>query len=182
MDYPDLPSQPFRVQTLAPALVVVLLIATLQPLVVIITTSMPLSFEDVAWRVRFYALLLGSTPQLSFCLVLLAGIGLFGERHLTVRLASIAALLLGIALIPLIIIDALDVLQLQARVPMDQLKAYRISALQAWAMVAMLIPALIYMGIRGIQAGRKAPKIDLDDALLLDKEALPGPVDPRVFN
>ena len=182
MDYPELPSQPFRVQTLGPALVLVLVIATIQPLAVIAVSTMPFSFEDAGWRVRLYSLLLGSTPQLAFCLVLLASVGLFAELHRVVRWTAMTALLLGILLIPLVIADALDVIEVQQRVPLDQLRQYRINAIESWGLVALLIPALIWMGRRGLQAGRKAPPLDVDDALLLDKEPLPGPLDPRVTN
>ncbi len=182
MDYPELPSQSFRVQTLAPVLIIVLVIATLQPLLVIFTTTMPWTFEDIGWRVRFYGFLLGSTPQLAFCLVLLSCVALFSEQHRAIRVASITALLLGVLLIPLVMLDVLDVTEMQAQVSMDQLRQYRITALQSWAMVAVLIPALIVMGLRGLKAGRKPPRIDTEDALLLDKEPLPGPLDPRVTN
>ena len=182
MQYPQQPSQPFRVETLAPSLIGLLVLSCVQPLVVIATTAMPYAPDDPIWRGRLYALLLGTAPQLGVCLVLIAAIGIFSERYAPVRWSAIAALAIAALLVPILMLDALDVIQIQQQVPLDLLRRYRINGLQTWFFGAIMVPTLVWVGIRGLQAGKKAPEMDISDALLLNKEPLPGPLDPRVTN
>lgn len=182
MEYPPNPSQPFRVDTIAPPLITLLALATLQPLVVIVTSTMPMDFAELAWRVRFFALVLGTAPQIGMSLVVIAAIGLFSQRYLAVRGAAIGAFLFGLLLIPVLIFDLLDILQLQQAIPLDQLRYFRINAIQTSGMALLIVPVLFWMGRAGLQAGKRAPTVDIVDALMINQEPAPGPIDPRVNN
>lgn len=182
MEYPQTPSQHFRVETLAPALIWLLVIAAVQPLVAITTTVMPFDVADAAWRLRVFELLLATTSQIAVSLVLIAAVGLFSERYQAVRGASIAAWIQAVLLIPILILYSLDVFQVQRMVPLDQLKRFHINALQTAGTAAVMVPILFWMGFRGMRAGKKPAVIDVEDALLIDKEPLPGTLDPRVIN
>jgi hypothetical protein len=173
MDFPPNPAQPLRIQTLAPPLLTIMALAILQPLVVITTTVLPAQIGEATWRVRVFALLLGTTPQVAVSLVVIAAIGLFSERYAAVRWASIAALVIGILLIPLLVLDGLDVLQVRTLVPADQVHGYYVNALQTAAMAGVLVPILLWMGRRGLQAGKQPVATEVDDHLVVGKAPPP---------
>ena len=50
--------------------------------------------------------------------------------------------------------DGLDSVQVQQMVSLDRLRGYRINALQAWVMAALLVPVLVWVGQRKLLAGR----------------------------
>lgn len=182
MEYPPNPTHPFRVETLAPALVAVMVIAILQPLVVIITTMQPMLPGEATWRVQVLALLLGAAPQISVGIAFIAMVGLFGERYRPVRGAAIGAIVLGVVLIPVIIFYGLDTIEIRRMVPYERLRSFQLNAIQAAGVGVILVPVLLWLGWRGLRAGKKPQPMDITDALLIDKQPLPGPLDPRVTN
>jgi hypothetical protein len=170
MDYPQNPTHPFRVQTLTPALIAVLVVATLQPLAVITTAQLPLRFGEVTWRFQTLTIFLGAAPPVSFGLALIAIVGLFGARYRAVRGAAIGALLLGAALIPVLILDGLDFLQVRRLVGADKMHAFQLNMLQSAGVGIILVPLLFWLGWSGLQAGRKAPAARSEDTLVVGQE------------
>lgn len=182
MEYPDSPSQPFRLATLAPALITLLVIVAIQPLLAITATVMPFAFNEPPWRLRFFELLLATAPQIAVSFVLIAAIGLVAERYGAVRGAAIAMAIQGLLLIPILLLYYLDVVEARRLVPLDQMRRYQITAMQNGFSTTALIPVLLWIGRRGLQAGKRPAAVDVSDVLLIDKEPLPGPLDPRVTN
>jgi hypothetical protein len=169
MIVPDNPSPGFRAQILAPALIGIVIVAFMQPLVVITTSSMPMHFDDASWRLHFSSLLLGAAPQLAAELVLISAIGLYAGGWKAIRRVALVALVLGVALVPLLLFNALDVIQVRHVVPEDRQAAYDMNAAQTLLMGALMVPALLWAGYRGMRVGRgnSSEAITADDGLVV---------------
>lgn len=170
MEYPPNPTQQFRVASLVPALIPLLVLAILQPLVVVTATILPLKLGDSTWRFQAFTMILGAAPQISVGLVLVAAIGLFGERFRAVRGAALGAILLAIVLLPLLFLDALDYLEVRRLVGSDKIRTFDVNVLQAVGVGIILVPLLLWFGGRGLQAGKKVPGRDVEDQIVIDKD------------
>jgi hypothetical protein len=182
MEFPLNPEHRLRVETLAPAMVTILVLAALQPLAVIVATILPLRFEDLSWRFQVFALFVGASPQISVELAILAAIGLFGEQYWAVRGAAVGALVLGVTLGPVLVYELLDYLQFRRVVPADRVHGFDLTTLQPIAVGAALVPLLIWLGRRGLQAGKKPKFMDIDDHLVVAENPAVDYLDPRVNN
>jgi hypothetical protein len=182
MDFPPNPEPQLRVSTLYPALIAILTLAVMQPFVVIGTSLFPLKLGEATWRFQAFAELLGATPQIAIGLVFIAAIGLFGERYRAVRYTAIVALVLGIILIPVVILDALDYLEVRRLVSAERARAFDLNSLQTELFGFLLAVLLIWLGSAGRRAGIKPPDMDITDVLVINTEPAAGPLDPRVNN
>ena len=182
MKFPPNPAHPLRVKTLVPVLVVVLTFSILQSVAVIVTAILPIHPDEVGWRFGLFRIVLEAAPQISVALATIAIVGLFGERYLAVRGAAVIALLLGALLVPVLILDALDFIQVLHYVAADQMHAFKLRSLQDGGTGAAFMVLLFWFGRRGLQAGKRPEVVELRDGLVINKEAAPGPFDPRVTN
>lgn len=184
MDYPENPSQPFRVATLAPALLVVVALAMVQPFLVIFIQTLPADASDPVWRTRTLTLLLGAVPQIAVELAVFLAIAIFAYRYAAVRGAAMVALLLAALEIPALVANWLDMLQVRRLVAHDRLRAFDLNALEVSGLALVMVPLLCWLAWAGLRAGRKAPTDTAvgEDVLVIGKEPLPGPYDPRVVN
>ena len=185
MEFPLNPEHRLRVETLAPAMVTVLVLAALQPLAVIVATILPLRFDDISWRFQVFALFVGASPQIAVELAILAAIGLFGEQYRAVRGAAVGALVLGATLVPVLLFEILDYLEVRHLVPADRVRGFDLTTLQAIAVGAAFVPLLLWLGRRGL--GRRCEKsvraMNIDDHLVAWRSAFAtAPYDPRVNN
>ena len=184
MDYPENPSQPFRVATLAPALLTILALAMIQPFLVAIIQTLPADPSDPVWRTRILTLLLGAAPQIAVELAVFSAIGIFAYRYAAVRAAAMVSLLLVALMIPALVLNWLDMLQVRRLVPHDRLRAFDLNALEVSGLALTMVPLLCWLAWAGLRAGRRAPTADAgsEDVLMVGKEPLPAPYDPRVVN
>ena len=182
MNFPPNPSERLRVETLAPALIAVLAVVILQPFAVTFTQTWPADPGDPTWRVRVLSVLLGAVPQIAMELALIAAVGLFAHRYRAVRVASMLALLLAILTVPALILNWLDMLQVRRLVPLERVRAFDLNALQTSGLALLTVPLLVWMSVRGFQAGTKTPEPGIGDVIVIGKDAVPGAHDPRVSN
>ncbi len=182
MDFPPNPAHPLRVKLLVPALVAVLVFSILQPIAVIVTAILPAHVDEAGWRFQLFGILLGAAPQISVALASIAIVGLFSERYLALRGAAIGALLLGALLIPVLILDALDFLQMRRYVTIDQLRSFDLRTLQSAGTGAVLALLLFWFGRRALQAGKRPEMVELKDGLVINRETAPEPLDARITN
>ena len=77
-----------RAQALIPALVTLLVVATLSPFADVVLPRMPLPLGEIQPRFQLFGLLLAAGPQVASLLVVTAATSLFGGYRLGVRVAS----------------------------------------------------------------------------------------------
>jgi hypothetical protein len=145
----------FRAHLLAPAMLGVLLVVGLSPVADILTTALPLRTSDVTWRFQVEGLVLNLAPQWALLLMLVLAVGLYGERPGAVKAGAIICL--GIAavlavLLPFFALDFLTVRQLQTQ---SRLPAFQRMGVKVAGTSALLVPALVWAGVRGLGAYKK---------------------------
>ena len=182
MEFPPNPTPSVRVAILAPAASVVLLLGWFQPVIIIAANTLPPEWNDILWRVKFFALVLGSAPQIAVQLAVIAVVAMYFEKYRVVRFAAVAAFVIALLLVPILLFDALDLLQARHIVPQSVLTKFEVDGLQTGALAALMLPLLFWLGYRGWHASKQLPKLGAAAALLIDEEPAPGPLDPRVTN
>lgn len=143
-----------RAHQLASAMLGVLSIIGLSLVADILTTALPLRTGDVAWRFQVEALVLNTVPQWALILMVVLAVGLHGERLGALKAGAIVCLVLaGILalLLPFFALDFLTVrhLQTQSRLPTFQRVGIKVAGI-----AALLVPALVWAGVRGLAASR----------------------------
>ena len=139
---------------MVPAMLAVLSISGLSLAAEILTTALPLRTGDVTWRFQLEGLVLNAAPQWALILVLVLGIGLSSDRIGVVKAGAIVCLLLaGIlaVLLPLFALDFLTVRQLQTQ---SRLPAFQRVGIKVTGIAGLLVPALVWAGVRGLVASR----------------------------
>jgi hypothetical protein len=143
-----------RADLLAPAMLAVLSISGLSLAAEILTTSLPLRIGEATWRFQLEGLVLNAAPQWALILVLVLGIGLYGDRIGVVKAGAIVCLLLAVTLVvllPFFVLDFLTVRQLQ---PQSRLPGFQRVGLKVTGIAALLVPPLVWAGVRGLAASR----------------------------
>lgn len=59
-------------------------------------------------------------------------------------------------------------------VPQERVRGFDLNALQAVGVGALLVPVLLWLGRRGLQAGKKAPVMDIEDVLVVGQPPPPA--------
>lgn len=152
----EISAPPFiRAQLLAPAMLSVLSIVGLSLLGEILTAALPLRPGDAGWRFQVEGLVLNAVPQWALILVLVLGIGLYGDRIGVVKAGAIVCLALAVTvavLLPFFALDFLTVRQLQTQ---SRLPAFQRVGIKVTGIAALLVPALVWVGVRGLAASRQ---------------------------
>jgi hypothetical protein len=128
----------------------------------VVAASMPIRFAEAQWRFQFLAILLAAGPQLALLLGVICGIAVLTARRVTLKIAAITAVALAVALIIALPFFGLDFLtqrhlQTQVRLPGFDREAMRLAG-----STALLVPFLLWTGVRGIAAARKDPTSQFD--------------------
>jgi hypothetical protein len=141
-----------KAQALIPALVALLVVATLSPFADVILPRTPLRLGEVQVRFQIFGLLLAAGPQVTALLVLTAATSLFGGYRLGLRIAaglSVAAAALYIVLTPLF---ALDFLTMRRQVNQEALHGFDWAAMKTGATAFLLGILLVWMAVLAFRA------------------------------
>ncbi|MEO8295119.1 MAG: hypothetical protein ABI613_06340 [Gemmatimonadota bacterium] len=124
------------------------------PLLDFVTSVLPLQPYDMRWRFATVALLSGFllTPLLGMVLVCL--VATFSEDRLMQRFVAVVNLLATITLVVLLVMYALDVVQLRNSINPDERRAFDMSSVRALAKYLFMIVALVWLGIAGFRVSR----------------------------
>ncbi len=144
-----------RTQAYLPALIAVLGAGLLSLAGDALLVNMPPRFGELSWRFRFLSSILGVGPQFALVGGVIAAVGMFGGHRLSVRIISLIALALGIVYGPVVILFALDFLQMRRLMPSDQIRAFNYAAMKTAAISLVFVPAFLWAGWRGFQASQK---------------------------
>lgn len=134
----------------------VLSIIGLSLLADILTTVLPLRTSDVQWRFQAEGLVLNAAPQWALILLLVLAVGLYGERLGALKAGAIFCLALaGIlaVLLPFFALDFLTVRQLQSQ---SRLPAFQRVGIKVAGIAVLLVPVLVWAGVRGLGTYGKA--------------------------
>ncbi|MEO5800154.1 MAG: hypothetical protein ABIZ70_15100 [Gemmatimonadales bacterium] len=144
-----------RAQTLIPALVTILVVAALSPIGDVILPRMPLQLSEVQPRFQIFGLLLAAGPQVAMLLAVIAAIALFGGYRIGVRIAAIFALVMAVVYVPLVMLFALDFLQVRRQVNQEMIKGFDIAAMKTGATGFLLALLLAWAGWLALKASVK---------------------------
>ena len=162
MTEPGLPIPPHRTpagraENLIPAAIALLAVICLIGISSLAVAAWPFAFGELQWRFQVAVLLLSSVPQLTLLLTVISGAGVYGGHHRSVRAASVAFLALAAVLIVIVPFFALDFLTRRHLQPQNSLPTFTREGLRLGATTALLVPFLIWAGIRGWVASRPDP-------------------------
>lgn len=139
---------------LAPAMLGVLSIIGLSLVADILTTALPLRTGDVAWRFQIEALVLNTAPQWALILMVVLAVGVFGERFGALKPGAIGCLVLAVLLAVLLPFFALDFLTVRHLQTQSLLPAFQRVGIKVSAIAVLLVPGLLWAGVRGLAASR----------------------------
>lgn len=143
-----------RQRTLLAALYPVLLLLILNPLLEVIANSWPLDFGDTRWRVGFLgALLSGILPVLTG-LALIALVAALLGHGVTVRVVSLAAFAVVVALVVGGMLFGLDALQVRRMVRIDAKAGFDAASFKTLFVTALMIIVSAWLGIRTWSASK----------------------------
>ncbi|MES2124536.1 MAG: hypothetical protein V4503_07575, partial [Gemmatimonadota bacterium] len=127
-----------RAQALIPALVTLLVVATLSPFADVILPRFPLPIGEVQPRFQFFGLLLAAGPQIAALLALTATVSLFGGYRIGLRIAAAIAIVVGALFVILVPLFALDFLTVRRQVNQDMLHGFDMAAMKTGATAFLL--------------------------------------------
>jgi chromate transport protein ChrA len=124
------------------------------PLLDFVTSVLPLQPYDMRWRFATVALFSGFlfTPLLGMVIVCL--VATFSEDRLMQRFVAVVNLLATLSLVALMIMYALDVVQLRNSIGVQEQAAFDMSALRAMAKYLFMVVALVWLGVAGFRVSR----------------------------
>ncbi|MEP6591355.1 MAG: hypothetical protein ABJC19_09245 [Gemmatimonadota bacterium] len=144
-----------RAQALIPALVSLLVVATLSPFADVILPRLPLPFGEIQPRFQFYGLLLASAPQVATLLAVTAAVSLFGGYRLGLRIAALLAVVVGAIMVILVPLFALDFLTVRRQVNQDLLHGFDMAAMKTGATAFLLALLMIWVAVLAFKASAK---------------------------
>lgn len=144
-----------RAQALIPALVTLLVVATLSPFADVVLPRMPLPLGEIQPRFQLFGLLLAAGPQVASLLVVTAATSLFGGYRLGVRVAAILSVLSAVLFIVLVPLFALDFLTVRRQVNQEMLHGFDIAAMKTGATAFVLALLLAWAGVLAFKASVK---------------------------
>jgi len=118
----------------------------------ILTTALPLRADDVQWRFQAEGLVLNAAPQWALILLLAIAVGLYGERLGALKAVAILCLALALilaVLLPFFALDFLTVRHLQAQ---SRLPAFQRAGVKLAGIGALIVPGLVWIGLRALAA------------------------------
>jgi hypothetical protein len=143
-----------RQRTLMQAIYPVLLLLILNPLLEVVATSWPLSFDDTRWRVGFFgALLAGMLPVLTG-LALVALLATLLGHGAVIRAVSFAAFLCTGVLIVCGGLFGLDALQVRRMVRLNAKPGFDAASFKTLAVTGLMILASGWLGVRAFVSSR----------------------------
>ena len=141
-----------KAQALIPALVTLLVVATLSPFADVILPRMPLRLGEVQARFQVFGLLLAAGPQVAALLVLTAATSLFGGYRLGLRIAAVLSLVAGAMYVVMVPLFALDFLTVRRQVNQDALGGFDMAAMKTGATAFLMALLLILIAVLAMKA------------------------------
>jgi hypothetical protein len=143
-----------RQRTLMQALYPVLLLLIANPLLEVLATSWPLSFDDPRWRVTFFgALLAGLLPVLTGLALIALLAALLGQGGV-IRVVALAAFLATGVLIICGGLFGLDALQVRRMVRLNAKAGFDAASFKTLAVTGLMICASAWLGVRAFTASK----------------------------
>lgn len=151
-----------RIEILTPAILAVLVVIAAITLSTVVAAALPVRIGEAQWRFQTLAVFLSAGPQLALLLMLIAGLAVLGRRRATVQTTAIVTIVLAVLLalaVPFFGLDFLTQRHLQSQL---RLGAFDREGLRLAGSTAVLVPLLVWAGVRGLAAGRKDPSSEHD--------------------
>lgn len=143
-----------RQRSLLQAIYPILLLLIINPLLEVVATSWPLTFDDTRWRVTFLgALLAGMLPVLTG-LALIALLAAFLGHTGVIRTVSILAFLCTGVLILCGGLFGLDALQVRRMVRLNAKAAFDAASFKTLAVTGLMICASAWLGVQAFVASK----------------------------
>jgi len=126
----------------------------ISPLFDFVTSVLPLQLWDMHWRFATVALFSGFllTPLLGVVLISLVA-ALVGDRIIQ-RVLAVLCLTATVVLLGLMVLYALDVIQIRHNLPAGDRLPFDMATLRASVHYFFLMLALLFLGIAGVRASR----------------------------
>lgn len=144
-----------RAQALVPALVTILVVATLSPFADVILPRLPLQLGVVQTRFQVFGLVLAAGPQVAMLLAVIAAIALFGGYRVGVRIAAIIAMVVAAVFVILVPLFALDFMQVRRQVNQEMIKGFDMAAMKTGVMAFILALLLAWAAVLAFKASVK---------------------------
>ena len=143
-----------RQRTLLQGLYPVLLLLILNPMLEVVATSWPLTFDDTRWRVGFLgALLAGILPVLTGLALIALLAALLGHGGV-IRAVAVGAFLCTAVLIVCGGLFGLDALQVRRMVRLNAKASFDAASFKTLAMTGLMILVSGWLGVRTFVASR----------------------------
>ena len=141
-----------KAQALIPALVTLLVVATLSPFADVVLPRMPLQLGEVQPRFQVFGLLLAAGPQVAMLLVVMAATSLFGGYRLGVRISAVLSVVAAALYVVLVPLFALDFLTVRRQVNQEALRSFDMAAMKTGATAFLLALLLAWAGVLAFKA------------------------------
>jgi hypothetical protein len=133
------------IKALYPVGGLLLLLAIADP----ILQSWPLRFGEVRWRFGAVGIFSGAVTGMLLGLALILGVAVILEQRRVVRVFSVLSLLLGAGLTVMVLLFALDALQMRAAVNPTLMTSFMATTVHAAVILVLMIPICLGIGISG---------------------------------
>ncbi|HEY4320808.1 MAG TPA: hypothetical protein VGM77_06450 [Gemmatimonadales bacterium] len=144
-----------RAHQLFPAVIAVFSIGILSSIADVLVSALGSNAVGLEFNFRLLGLLLALAPQLGMMLAMIAAFGTLAGNRTAVRVASIAAIAIGVALLLILFPFGLDFLQSRRMVPDLQMHGFTLAGVKTAAFGGLFGLILIWAGWLGVQASVK---------------------------
>lgn len=141
-----------RAEAVTSVLIGILAVAVLAPLSDVAVTALASSADAVRYRFQVVGLFYASVPQVATVLALLAAITIVTGRRMALRVTSIVALLLGLAVLLLMPFFGLDAIETRRAVANASVKGFTLGAIKTAGFAGLMALLGIWSGWLGIKA------------------------------